>query len=107
MPIYEYHCTSCKKTSEILQGIHEPLATECPFCGESELVKKISAAGFQLKGEGWYATDYKKPKTPEHSSENSAPSSDASTAAEVKPSGESKTATTDTASSGTHSQTDS
>ena len=59
MPIYEYRCSSCGHELESLQKFSEaPLAT-CPSCHADTLVKLLSAAGFQLKGSGWYATDFK------------------------------------------------
>jgi len=59
MPIYEYCCSACGHELESLQKFSDaPLAT-CPSCRADTLVKKISAAGFQLKGSGWYATDFK------------------------------------------------
>ncbi|MFT3741788.1 MAG: zinc ribbon domain-containing protein [Gammaproteobacteria bacterium] len=61
MPIYEYQCLNCGKMTEILQGMNDPAPTECQYCGQPALTRKISAAGFQLKGAGWYVTDYKKP----------------------------------------------
>ncbi len=59
MPIYEFRCTHCGKEIEVLQKISDPLPTHCPSCGQVTLTKKLSAAGFQLKGSGWYATDFK------------------------------------------------
>lgn len=59
MPFYEYHCQACGQDTEVLQKISDAPKTECPQCGQSSLVKKVSAAGFQLKGSGWYATDFK------------------------------------------------
>jgi len=59
MPIYEYQCQACGDEHEALQKISaEPLVT-CPACNKPELKKKISAAGFRLKGSGWYETDFK------------------------------------------------
>ena len=59
MPIYEYQCQACGDEHEALQKISaEPLVT-CPVCNKPELKKKISAAGFRLKGTGWYETDFK------------------------------------------------
>ncbi|MCX7092482.1 MAG: zinc ribbon domain-containing protein [Methylobacter sp.] len=59
MPIYEYQCQSCGHEHEALQKLSaEPLIT-CPACSKPELMKKISAAGFRLKGSGWYETDFK------------------------------------------------
>ncbi len=60
MPIYEYVCQSCGHDMEALQKISDPPLTECPQCGKPELKKQISAAGFRLKGGGWYETDFKK-----------------------------------------------
>lgn len=59
MPIYEYECTSCHHHVDLLQKINEPPVTLCPNCSEDTLIKLISAAGFQLKGTGWYETDFK------------------------------------------------
>lgn len=59
MPIYEYRCESCGKELEKIQKISDPLLTDCPACGQSSLVKKVSASAFRLKGEGWYETDFK------------------------------------------------
>ncbi|TXH03460.1 MAG: zinc ribbon domain-containing protein [Nevskiaceae bacterium] len=59
MPIYEYHCRACGQASEILQKISEPDAKKCPLCGKSALTRQVSAAGFRLKGGGWYETDFK------------------------------------------------
>ena len=59
MPIYEYRCTSCGCEKEYLQKISDSPMKTCPGCGQDALTKLISAAGFQLKGSGWYATDFK------------------------------------------------
>ena len=59
MPIYEYKCTSCGHKKEVLQKLSDAPLTQCPACGEAAMSKLISAAGFQLKGSGWYATDFK------------------------------------------------
>jgi putative FmdB family regulatory protein len=59
MPIYEYKCSSCGHKKEVLQKMSDAPLTECPACGKPALTKLISAAGFQLKGSGWYATDFK------------------------------------------------
>jgi putative FmdB family regulatory protein len=60
MPIYEYECSSCGKRFEIFQKMSEKELTECRVC-KGRLHKLISNCSFQLKGTGWYATDYKKP----------------------------------------------
>ncbi len=59
MPIYEYRCQACGHEFEKLQKISDPVITECPECHQSEVKKLISAAGFRLKGGGWYETDFK------------------------------------------------
>ena len=59
MPIYEYRCTECGFQDEYLQKVSEPPLTQCPSCGRPTFSKLLSAAGFQLKGSGWYATDFK------------------------------------------------
>ncbi len=59
MPIYEYRCASCGHEFEAMQKFSEAVLTECPSCGKAALQKLVSAAGFQLKGSGWYATDFK------------------------------------------------
>jgi putative FmdB family regulatory protein len=59
MPIYEYRCGACGQEHEVLQKVSEPPLTQCPACGKPALQKLLSAAGFQLKGSGWYATDFK------------------------------------------------
>ena len=59
MPIYEYRCSACGKEVEALQKLSEPPLRTCPACHADALVKRVSAAGFQLKGSGWYVTDFK------------------------------------------------
>ena len=59
MPIYEYRCDSCGFQKEHLQKMSDSLLTTCPECGKESYSKLLSAAGFQLKGSGWYATDFK------------------------------------------------
>ena len=82
MPIYEYRCEACSHQLEAMQKFSDPVLTECPACGKAALVKLVSAAGFQLKGSGWYATDFKgskKPASAEKTSESSESSSTSST----------------------------
>lgn len=62
MPIYEYQCDACGHELEALQKISDAPLTDCPACKANDLVKKISAAGFRLKGSGWYETDFKSGK---------------------------------------------
>lgn len=59
MPIYEYRCEVCGHQEEHLQKVSEAPLTVCPACGKRKYRKQLSAAGFQLKGTGWYATDFK------------------------------------------------
>ena len=59
MPIYAYRCTSCGHAQDVLQKISDPVLTVCPACGASTYAKQVTAAGFQLKGSGWYATDFR------------------------------------------------
>ena|SRR5262252_5004694 len=59
MPIYEYRCGSCGHQEEHLQKVSEKPLSKCPACGKKSYKKQLTAAGFQLKGSGWYATDFK------------------------------------------------
>ena len=59
MPIYEYRCDSCGIRQEVLQKLSDAPLTDCPSCGQPSMRKLVSAAGFQLKGSGWYATDFR------------------------------------------------
>jgi len=59
MPIYAYKCESCGHAKDVLQKMSDDLLTTCPSCGAATFVKQLTAAGFQLKGSGWYATDFK------------------------------------------------
>jgi putative FmdB family regulatory protein len=76
MPIYEYRCSSCGHQQEYLLKVSDPPRTTCPSCGKEALTKMVTAAGFQLKGSGWYATDFKgkgsKPSTSRASGEANA-----------------------------------
>lgn len=71
MPIYAYRCTSCGFEKDHLQKLNDPVLVTCPECKQDTYEKQVTAAGFQLKGNGWYATDFKggnrpaaKPETP-------------------------------------------
>jgi putative FmdB family regulatory protein len=59
MPIYAYKCESCGFAKDVLQKLSDSPLTQCPTCGASAFKKQLTAAGFQLKGSGWYATDFK------------------------------------------------
>ncbi|MBC7955287.1 MAG: zinc ribbon domain-containing protein [Cytophagales bacterium] len=59
MPIYAYRCEACGHAKDVLQKISDPVLTDCPACGASAFKKQVTAAGFQLKGSGWYVTDFR------------------------------------------------
>ncbi len=59
MPIYEYRCSACGCQREFLRKVSDPALTSCPECGKETFSKMLTAAGFQLKGSGWYATDFR------------------------------------------------
>ena len=59
MPIYAYRCESCGHAKDVLQKIADAPLTDCPACGAASFKKQLTAAGFQLKGSGWYATDFR------------------------------------------------
>ncbi len=59
MPIYAYKCSSCGFAKDVLQKISDAPLTQCPSCGADQFQKQVTAAGFQLKGSGWYVTDFK------------------------------------------------
>ena len=71
MPIYEYQCTGCHHQFDLLQKINDEPIKKCPECSKDTVVRLVSAVGFQLKGTGWYATDFKNKGKPEQKSENS------------------------------------
>jgi putative FmdB family regulatory protein len=74
MPIYAYKCASCGLAQDEMQKVSDAQLTVCPSCGKADYAKQVTAAGFALKGNGWYATDFKgggkpaeaKPETPSH-----------------------------------------
>ena len=59
MPIYAYRCASCGHAQDVLQKMSDPVLTVCPACGTAAYAKQLTAAGFQLKGSGWYVTDFR------------------------------------------------
>ena len=59
MPIYAYRCAACGHAKDVLQKISDAPLVDCPACGAAAFSKQLTAAGFQLKGSGWYATDFK------------------------------------------------
>ena len=90
MPIYEYRCDACGHQEEFLQRVSEPPLTECPVCRKPTFHKLLTAAGFQLKGSGWYATDFKnKPAKPADKKTESKPDAKPDAKPEKKPQSES------------------
>jgi putative FmdB family regulatory protein len=59
MPIYAYKCDACGFAKDVLQKMSDDTLTDCPSCGKAEFKKQVTAAGFQLKGSGWYVTDFR------------------------------------------------
>jgi putative FmdB family regulatory protein len=59
MPIYAYRCGACGHAKDVLQKLSDPVLTTCPDCGAEAFTKQVTAAGFQLKGSGWYVTDFR------------------------------------------------
>jgi putative FmdB family regulatory protein len=64
MPIYAYRCASCGHAQDVLQKMSDDVLTVCPTCGAASYEKQVTAAGFQLKGSGWYVTDFRGGNTP-------------------------------------------
>lgn len=104
MPIYAYKCSACGHAKDVLQKLSDQPLTVCPACGQSTYSKQVTAAGFQLKGSGWYVTDFRNSgggtaKTSESSpSTSAAPTSDAGAA--QSPPAAAAAAATDSGSSG-------
>ena len=73
MPIYAYKCASCGHAKDVLQKMSDDPLTTCPACGAPAFSKQVTAAGFQLKGSGWYVTDFKSGSAPAPSSAPAAP----------------------------------
>jgi putative FmdB family regulatory protein len=94
MPIYEYRCSACGHQEEFLQKVSDPVLSQCPACGKPAFEKQLSAAGFQLKGSGWYATDFKSKKPAEKKTE-----AKAETKAETKTEAKTETKTASSATS--------
>ena len=91
MPIYEYRCNACGHKEEHLQKVSEPPLRVCPACGKREYRKQLSAAGFQLKGTGWYATDFKGASSKKPADSKTDAKSDAKTESKGEPKPEKKT----------------
>jgi putative FmdB family regulatory protein len=106
MPIYEYRCSSCGHELEALQKFSDAPMSECPSCHAATLVKLLSAAGFKLKGSGWYATDFKgSGSKPAPAKADAAAKSESGAGSNGGAKGESKGETTTGAKSGTGSET--
>jgi putative FmdB family regulatory protein len=91
MPIYAYKCSACGHAKDVLQKISDDLLTDCPACHAATFTKQLTAAGFQLKGSGWYATDFKGGSNPPApaGAEGGAPASGASSSGEASGGGSS------------------
>ena len=89
MPIYAYKCDACGHAKDVLQKMSDPQLTDCPACGQSTFKKQLTAAGFQLKGTGWYVTDFR-----EGGGKNSVPAADAKSGDSPAPSAGSVVAST-------------
>ena len=76
MPIYAYKCDACGHAKDVLQKMSDPQLTDCPACGQATFKKQLTAAGFQLKGTGWYVTDFR-----EGGGKTSAPAAEGTSAA--------------------------
>lgn len=104
MPIYEYRCENCGFLLEALQKVSDTPLVRCPECGEDRLRKQLTAAGFQLKGSGWYETDFKakpKKKSGEREAGGSGKKADAGAASKAaKPEGSKSSASSPASSSG-------
>ena len=97
MPIYEYECTGCHHTFDFMQKMNDEPLKQCPQCHQNKVVRLVSAAGFQLKGSGWYETDFKNkgmaPKknetsTPSPEAKESSPKTDAASSTKTTTTGE-------------------
>jgi len=85
MPIYEYKCAACGHQEEHLQKVSEKPLSKCPSCGKKKYRKQLSAAGFQLKGSGWYATDFKSSgKNPDEKKADTKPEAKTEATSEAK-----------------------
>jgi putative FmdB family regulatory protein len=89
MPIYAYKCDACGHAKDVLQKMSDPQLTDCPSCGQATFKKQLTAAGFQLKGTGWYVTDFREgggkttaPAVDAKSGESSAPAATSGASAE-------------------------
>jgi putative FmdB family regulatory protein len=102
MPIYAYRCSACGHAQDVLQKMSDSPLTTCPSCGAEAYSKQVTAAGFQLKGSGWYVTDFRGGNNAAAPAAKSAEGGDAKPAVvakpDAKPAADSKPASTETAS---------
>ncbi len=105
MPIYAYRCEACGYARDVLQKISDAPLTECESCGKPEFKKQLTAAGFQLKGSGWYVTDFRngpgEGKAKSEKSEGGTATSDTSTTASTGGKADSASASTTTTTTST------
>jgi putative FmdB family regulatory protein len=85
VPIYAYRCEACGFAKDALQKISDAPLTDCPACGEAKFKKQLTAAGFQLKGTGWYVTDFRNGSNTGKPSTNDATKSEGANAATDTP----------------------
>lgn len=100
MPIYAYRCAACGHAKDVLQKISDPVLTDCPACGASSFQKQLTAAGFQLKGSGWYATDFKGGGAAAQPAAGATPPADAAAPAAAPAAGGDSSSSSGTASGG-------
>jgi putative FmdB family regulatory protein len=85
MPIYAYRCSACGHAQDVLQKLSDPVLTVCPACGASTYEKQVTAAGFQLKGSGWYVTDFRNGNTAKPDAQSDAKPAEAAKPGEAAP----------------------
>ena len=108
MPIYAYRCETCGHAKDVLQKMSDPVLTTCPSCGAESFKKQLTAAGFQLKGSGWYVTDFRGGSGGGASAAATGGAAAASTSGEAAASsGSSDTGSSSTAASSSSSSSDS
>ncbi|MDP3669137.1 MAG: zinc ribbon domain-containing protein [Telluria sp.] len=91
MPIYAYRCSECGHAKDVLQKMSDPVLNLCPACGAQAFTKQVTAAGFQLKGSGWYVTDFRGGDKPAAKAADDAKGAPATTDAAPAPAAAAKT----------------
>ena len=84
MPIYVYQCQECNQEHEILQKLTDKGIEQCPSCNSNKVIKQVTAAGFSLKGSGWYATDFKNNQNPKKAATSENPQTSKTNSSENK-----------------------